>query len=262
MESLSKRIEVALQYRDLLAILVQRDLKLKYRRSFLGYLWSVLNPLMIMMVMTIVFSAMFVSDIHNFPVYVFTGQIIFNYTISTTTMAMDSIICNGALIKKVYIPKYIFVLSRVISCMVDTVLSLGALILVMLVTHAKFSILNLLFPFVMLQLMMFTLGLSLILSAWCVFFRDIRYIYGALTTAWMYFTPMFYPITMLPDNMQWMVKHLNLLYPYVAQFRDIIYVGKVPGPGIITAGFLYAFITMVVGLYIFFKSQDEFILYI
>lgn len=259
---LQKRLNIAFQYKDLLYILVVRDLKLKYRRSFLGYLWSILNPLLVMIVMTIVLSSLFKSDILNFPVYLFTGQLIFNYTVGTTNMAMDSIIGNGALIKKVYVPKYIFVLSRAASSMVDTVFSLVALLLVMIVTRAQFTVYNLLFPVVLLQLMVFTFGLSLFLAASCVFFRDIRYIYNAITTAWTYFTPIFYPIDRLPLEIQWLIKHLNPIYPYVAQFRDIIYYNRIPGYAIIWAGILYALGMFAIGLFVFFRKQDKFILYI
>lgn len=257
-----KRLNIAFQYKDLLYILVVRDLKLKYRRSFLGYLWSILNPLLVMIVMTIVFSSMFNAEIVNFPVYLFTGQLIFNYTISTTNMALDSIIGNGILIKKVYVPKYIFVLSRTASCMVDTIFSLAALVLIMIATGARFTAFNLLFPFVLVQLMVFTFGLSLFLAASCVFFRDIRYIYNAITTVWIYVTPIFYPIERLPQEIQWLIKHMNPLYPYVAQFRDLVYYNRIPGNGIILAGILYALGMFVIGLYVFFKKQDEFILYI
>ena len=120
------RVRTALRYKDLLFLLVQRDIKLKYRRSFMGYLWSVLNPLFVMIVMAVVFSSFFRQDIENFPVYLFTGQLIFSYTTGAGTKALELILDNAPLIKKVYIPKYIFVMARVISTLVDTVFSLAA----------------------------------------------------------------------------------------------------------------------------------------
>ena len=131
------RINVFMKYKDLLIQLVSRDIKLKYRRSFLGYLWSVLNPLFVMIIMTIVFSTMFSRNIENFPVYLFTGKMLFDFMSTSTNQAMTSVTGNAALLKKTYVPKYIFTLSKVTSCMVDLLISFGALFIVMLVTRAR-----------------------------------------------------------------------------------------------------------------------------
>ena len=117
------------KYKTLLGRLVQRDLKVKYRRSVLGYLWSLLNPLLMMLVMSIVFSYMFRYDIPNYPIYLITGQIMFTFFSESTTMAMGSIIGNASLIKKVYVPKYIFPISRVLSCFVTLLFSLVAVVI-------------------------------------------------------------------------------------------------------------------------------------
>ena len=148
-------------YKDLLKQLVLREIKLKYRRSFLGYIWSVLNPLLTMVVMVIVFSTMFKRDIENFPVYLFTGQILFDFMSQSTRKAIGSITSNSALLKKTYVPKYIFTVSNITSGLLDFIFSLGALIIVMLVTNAKFYWASLLVPFVALQLYLFCMGLGL-----------------------------------------------------------------------------------------------------
>ena len=124
MNLLKYRIKTFFKYQDLVRELVQRDLKLKYRRSFLGYLWSVLNPLLIMIVLTVVFSNLFNKSIKNFPVYLFTGRMLYDFLKASTTNAMKSVTGNAALLKKVYIPKYIFTFAKVTSCMVDMVLSM------------------------------------------------------------------------------------------------------------------------------------------
>ena len=134
------RINTFFRYKDLLRELVVRDVKLKYRRSFLGYVWSILNPLLIMLVMTLVFSQMFQRGIENFPVYLLTGQALFDFMNNATHMSMYSVLDNGALIKKIYVPKYIFTLSKVTSSLIDLIFSMGALILVMLITRAPFSL--------------------------------------------------------------------------------------------------------------------------
>lgn len=250
------------QYKDLLKLLVSRNLKLKYRRSILGYVWSVLNPLLIMIVLTIVFSTMFSRDIENFPVYLFCGQLLYNYMNNSTHQAIFSITGNAALLKKTYVPKYIFTVARITSGLVDCVFSLGALVIVMLVTGAKFSWHGLLFPVVMVQLYLFCIGLGLFLAQANVFFRDIQYIYNAVTTAWMYLTPILYPIEMLPESISWLIRHLNPLYFYVAQFRDLVYYRQLPGFGIQLAGWGAAFLMLAIGIFSFRRSEDKFILYI
>ena len=262
MKRIVRQIKTAFKYKDLLLELVSRDIKLKYRRSFLGYVWSILNPLLIMIVLTIVFSSMFRFEITNYPVYLFTGNLIFNYMSQATNMSLNSVLDNAALIKKAYVPKYIFVLSRVLSSMVDLIFSLAALVIVMAVTRSQFSFYTLLFPFVFLQLMVFTLGLSLFLAQACVFFRDVRYIYNAVITAWTYLTPIFYPVEMLPEGVKWCVKHLNPMYFYVGQFRDVIYANRLPGIGIVLEGCIVAVLMLIVGVWSFSRTQDRFILYI
>lgn len=257
-----KLIKEFWSYRDLIRLLVAKDIKLKYRRSILGYVWSILNPLLIMSVMAVVFSTMFNRKIENFPVYLFCGQLLFNFMNTCTHQAIFSITANAPLLKKTYIPKYIFTVAKITSGMVDLCFSLGALLIVMLFTGANFAWTNLLFPLVILQLYVFCLGLGLFLSQANVFFRDIQYIYNAVTTAWMYLTPIFYPIDSLPENLQWIIKHCNPMYFYVAQFRDLIYSGRLPGYGIVLAGCVTALVALVVGIWSFGRSQDKFILYI
>ncbi len=249
-------------YKDLLKLLVTRDIKLKYRRSVLGYVWSVLNPLLIMSVMAVVFSTMFKRNIDHFPVYLFCGQLLFNFMNNSTHQAIYSITANAALLKKTYVPRYIFTVSKITSGMVDFVFSLGALLIVMLVTGVRFSMYFFLFPLVVLQLYIFCVGLGLFLSQANVFFRDTQYIYNALTTAWMYLTPIFYPMDALPDTLQWIIKHCNPMYFYVGQFRDLVWSARMPGWGIIGAGCLAAVAALALGIWSFSRSQDKFILYI
>ena len=250
------------KYRDLLKLLVTRDIKLKYRRSFLGYVWSILNPLLIMIVMTIVFSFMFKENIQNFPVYLFCGQLLFNFMNQTTNQSIYSVSGNASLLKKTYVPKYIFTLAKVTSGLIDLVFSLGALIIVMIATKAQFTFYSLLFPFVILQVYVFSLGFGLFLAQMNVFFKDIQYIYNAVMTAWIYVSCIFYPITMLPEKLQWIISHLNPMYFYIAQFRAIIHAGVLPDPFFVYAGIGSALISLVIGIFTFMKAKDKFILYI
>ncbi len=262
MDAWKYRISTFWKYKDLMIQLVSRDIKLKYRRSFLGYLWSILNPLFVMVIMTIVFSTMFSRNIENFPVYLFTGKMLFDFLSTSTRQAMSSVVGNAALLKKTYVPKYIFTLSKVSSSMIDFVLSFGALIIVMHATGAKIYLTFFLFPIVVVQLYIFCLGLGSFLAALNVFFRDIQYIYNAVITAWMYMTPIFYPIESLSPTLQVIIKGLNPLYYYVAQFRDLVYYGHFPGPRVFWGGWILAFLMLAMGLWFFKKRQDSFILHI
>ena len=182
MKLLIARIKGFIRFKDLMGELVSRDLKLKYRRSVLGYLWSVLNPLFIMIIMAIVFSRMFHrGNISNFPVYLMSGQVMFNFMNLTTKGSIQSINGSASLLKKTYVPKYVFTVSKVFSGVIDCIFSMGALLVVMVFTHGEFSWRLLLFPAVLIQNFIFTLGLSLFLAATNVFFRDIQYVDDVLS---------------------------------------------------------------------------------
>ena len=256
------RINIFMKYKDLLYQLVTRDIKLKYRRSILGYLWSVLNPLFVMIIMTIVFSMMFSHNIENFPLYLFCGKMLFDFLSVSTTQAMTSVTGNAALLKKTYVPRYIFTLSKVTSCMVDLVFSFGALIIVMLFTRAPFHWTFLLFPLVVVQIYIFCCGLGFFLAEFNVFFRDVQYIYHAVITAWMYLTPIFYPMESLPPAVQFFIRAFNPIYYYIAQFRDLVYYGRLPGWRVFWGGWLIAIVMLAFGLWMFKRKQDDFILYI
>ncbi len=256
------RLATLKRYYPLLRQLVTKDIKLKYRRSFLGYLWSVLNPLLIMLIMMLVFSHMFRFDIQNFPVYLITGQLIFNFITDSTNQSISSIVGNAALLKKTYVPKYIFTFAKVTSCLVNTVFSLGALFVVMLISRVKPNLYMLWIPFVFLQVYFFAVGIGMFLAAANVFFRDIQYLWNAFITAWMYLTPIFYPVTMLPVWFQRVIKILNPAYPYIYQFRTVIIDAAFPDPRFIVYGTVYAMLTMLLGIGVFLKTQDNFILYI
>ena len=227
-------------YRHLLKQLVQKDIKLKYRRSFLGYLWSVLNPLLTMAIMVAVFSNIFRGDIQNFPVYLIVGQTLFNFMVEATNMALGSITENAALLKKTYVPKYIFTMARVTSSLVNMIFSLGAMLVVFIVCGVNWNI----------------------LAQSTVFFRDIRHLYSAFTMAWMYLTPIFYPITMLPDWLRTCVIMFNPMYGYIQQFRMIVLDGQMPGGRMVLIGFAVGGFWMLLGTWSFLKTQNKFILYI
>lgn len=205
---------------------------------------------------------MFRFDIENFPVYLIAGQTIFNFVSEATNQALFSITGNAALLKKTYVPKYIFTVSKVTSSFVNTLFALGAMLIVFVVCHVRFQIYMMFIPVILLQVYVFCVGIGLFLAQATVFFRDVQYIYAAFLTAWMYLTPIFYPITQLPFNLMWMIKHFNPLYAYVTQLRTIVLEGVFPDPRLVLYGFVVAFASLVIGTWVFMRNQDRFILYI
>ena len=250
-----------LKYSWLLQVLVERDLKIRYRRSFLGYLWSVLNPLMMMVILTIVFSNMFRFDIPQYPVYLLAGQLIFGFFAESTSMAMSSILGGAALIKKVYLPKYIFPLSRVLSSFTSMLLSMIALFIVIMDTDVTFSATLVLLPWILCLVLGFCIGVGLLLSVLVVFFRDVQYLYSIFLTAFNYLTPIFYPETLLPD---WLRELLvfNPLYNYIKFFRKIAVYGEWPSLPEHLICIAFTIGMLLVGLYFFKRKQNDFILYI
>lgn len=254
-------LENFLKYRFLLKELVINDIKIKYRRSVLGILWSVLQPLMMMVVLTLVFSALFKSDIPHFAVYVLTGRIIWDLYSQATVFAMASIVGNASLIKKVYVPKYIFPLSKCISALVNTVFALIALMIMVVVSHIKITVVILLLPLPLLYVFLFATGIGLLISAYAVFFRDLNYLYDILLTAWMYFTPLFYPVSIIPKEILFMIQ-LNPLYYMLEMFRQIIMYGQIPTIGSHITCLLISLVSLLIGFFAFLKKQDRFILYV
>ncbi len=249
------------KYRFLVRQMVDRDFKAKYKRSILGVFWSFLNPLLNMLVQYVVFSNMFRFDIAYFPVYLLCGNVIFNYLAESCGMALMSIIGNKSLIMKVYMPKYIYPLTRIISSLINLLISLIPLLAVALLSGLPITKAFLLLPIPLLMLSVFCLGLGLLLSAAMVFFRDIQFLWSVLTTIWMYLTPIFYPVNILPEQIQALVK-LNPLYYYVTFMRSCIIDGVSPDPHLYVQGAVAAVIMLAVGSMVFKKTQDQFVLYL
>ena len=247
------------RFRHLLGLLVKRDFVTRYRKSVLGVLWSLLNPLLTMLVMTLVFSYLFRFQIENFPVYLLSGQIIFGFFSESTMQAMGSIISAEHVIKKVYVPKYIFPLSKVLSSLVNLLFSFLAFLFVFVITGARFRATMLLLPIPILYTFVFSLGVAMLLSSMAVFFRDLTYLYGIFLTLLTYLTPLFYPIEIIPERMQPFMG-FNPMYHFVDYFRDLALRGVVPGlwDNAVCLGFALA--ALCCGMYVFMSQQEKYIL--
>lgn len=241
--------------------LVSRDFKLKYRRSALGVLWSVLNPLLMMIVLSVVFSTFFKFSIENYPLYVILGNVMFSLMADSTSGAMNSIIESSSLIKKIRIEKLIFPLEKVLFQLVNFCISLIAVAAVMIFFQVMPHVSLLALPLLLLYVVLFSAGVGMALSALSVFFRDVCHLWGVVITAWTYATPLFYPVEILPD---WAapIMQYNPMYHYVSYFRDLILSGTVPGlqENLLCLGM--AVVAFAIGLLIFKKTEKKFILYV
>ena len=249
------------RYEFLIKQMVTRDFKTKYKRSILGYLWSFLNPVLTMMVQYIVFSQIFRSNINNFPVYLLSGIILFSFFTEAVGQGLTAIVSNAPLITKVYVPKYIYPVTKVASCSINLVISIIPLLMVTVLTGAQITKAVLLLPFVLACLLLFSIGMSLLLSTTMVFFRDTQYLWGIISLAWTYATPLFYPESIVPDKFRF-IQTFNPMYHYIRFIRTILMEGVSPDPiSYLVCGFS-AILTCVVGALVFKKFQDRFVLYV
>lgn len=256
---MSTYIQNFLRFRPLLGELMARDIKIKYRRSVLGVLWTLLNPLLMMVVLSVVYSNLFKFDIENFPLYLLSGQVMFNFYSDATTSSMNAILGSASLIKKIYVPKYLFVLSRVCSSVINFLAAFLAMILVMLALRVELHYTVFLSFVPVVLLVIFSLGIGLILSAITVKFRDVMHLYSVFVTVIMYLTPVIYPMSILPDWLKIIVK-ANPLTNYLTMFRDVMLNNMIFSEGDVLIGIAEAIVALVLGLYIFYKNQDTFIL--
>ncbi|MCL2500896.1 MAG: ABC transporter permease [Defluviitaleaceae bacterium] len=241
--------------------MVKRNFVTRYRKSVLGILWSLLNPLLTMLVLTMVFSTVFRFEIEFLPIYILSGQLIFNFFSESTSLAMNSIVGGAGMIKKVYVPKYIFPISQVISSIVNMGFSFTAFLFVFLLLRHPFNWTFFMIPIPILYIIIFSMGVGMLLSSMAVFFRDINYIYGIGITLLMFLTPIFWPISMLAPRVYHLI-HLNPMFHFVGYFRDVALYGNIPGlwANIICLGFALA--ALGIGLYVKMAQQDKYILYL
>ena len=250
-----------LKYRYLLVNLIKRDFKVKYRRSVLGILWSMLNPLLMMVILSAVFSYIFNNEIQYYPIYIMVGQLTFSFFSESTSSSMTSVLNAAPLIKKVYIPKYIFPMEKVLFSFVNIFFTSIALSAVILYFKLPLGISLVCVLPVLSLLAVFNLGVSLFLATLTVFFRDIIHLYSVLITALTYFTPIIYPVSVLPQFMQSLII-INPMYWYVETMRRVVMEGLFPTTNQWIACSSCAIVMLIFGLLVFKKNQDKFILYI
>ena len=250
--------------------LVGKDFKIKYRRSFLGVAWSVLNPLLMMIVMAIVFTTIFAQGRNGsitpemYPLYLIVGNVTFAVMSDSTSQALSSIIQASSLLKKVKVHRFVFPVQKVLFSLVNFAFSLIAVAIVMLWFRVVPTWHLLLLPVCLILLMFFCMGVGLLLSAATVFFRDVMHLWSVVLTAWTYFTPIFWTtdyILKMPHILR-VLMYANPMYNYLQFMRDIFLFQTCPTPLEFGLCVAWAVIAMAIGYTVFHKNEHKFILYI
>lgn len=244
-------------YRYLLGQLIRRDILTRYKRSFLGVAWTMLNPLGTMLVMTFVFSLLFKGAVQNYPVYVLSGLIGWNFFSQGTNAAMSGLVWGGSLMQRIYLPRTIFGVSAIGTALVNTLLSIVPLLLVILISGAKIYWTIAYLPVSILLLTGFSLGFGLILSALAVFFPDVSEMYQIILMAWMYLTPIIYPESIIPEQYLGIYR-LNPLNSMIKLFRLPVYEGRIPTIQELLPALLWSVGTLIVGWIFFTSKSDEY----
>lgn len=256
-----KNLIELIKYREFLKNLVLKDLKVRYKRSVLGFFWTMLNPLLMMIILTIVFSTIMRFDVKNFSIFLLCGILPWNFFAQAVSMSTMSIIGNAGLIKKVYIPKVIFPISSVTSNLVNFSLALIPLFLLFPVMSADLKITALMLPVSMIIVYFFTVGVALIFATMNVFFRDVSHIIDVIFQGWFYITPIIYPIKLIPEKYLIFFK-INPMYYIINCFRAPLYDGVMPLGSDLAIASASAFIVFLFGWWIFNKFENNFIHYI
>jgi ABC-type polysaccharide/polyol phosphate export permease len=243
------------RYRDLVLTLVARELKVRYRRSIIGFVWTMLQPLLMMLVFYVVFSSLFRFDLPNYPVYALAGILFWNFFSQSIVASMNSLRGNAALLQKLPVPMAVFPLATVISGVVNLLFALAPTLVIVVVLERKLSPALLFLPVSILLAALFTLGAGLLLSPLAVFFSDVVELIGVLLTVLMYLTPIFYPMDILPAKVRWVVR-FNPVRSILEVFRDPIHYGKVPPLEHIAVCVVITALALAIGGFAFRRSSD------
>lgn len=248
------------KYKFLLSELVIKEIKLKYRKSYLGILWTLIEPLLTMIVLYLVFEKLKGKTDKTFPVYILTGRLLYSYFSNATKAAMKSIRVNSQMIKKVYVPKYIYPLASILSQYITFLISLVVLVGVAIVQKIKPTIylLEAIVPLFILFIMV--LGIGLILATLAIFFRDMEYLWGVILMLIMYCSAIFYDPSMVIEGGHGWILNLNPLYAIIKNFRNAVIDGVPLDTNALLYSIGFSVVTLIIGIWMFYKKQDEFIL--
>jgi ABC-type polysaccharide/polyol phosphate export permease len=252
-----EELKELLRYRGLLGLLIVNHIKTRYKRSVLGVLWTLLNPLLIMTVLAVAFSTLFRFSLENYPVYLLSGLILWNFFSQTTTTAMQSINWGGSLIKRIYLPRTVFSVAALGSELINLFLSLIPLLCIMLAMGHPFRPSLIFIPLAILLTAMFALGTGLVISTLSIFFVDAAHMYQIILTAWFYLTPVIYPVGIIPEGYLDYLK-INPMFYQVELFRAPLYEGRFPDFQSLLLALAWSLVALLAGWWIFSRKADQF----
>lgn len=249
----------AFQYGDMILQLIRRDIVARYKRSVLGIFWTMLQPLGMMIVMTVVFSQLF-HQVEGYAAYLLSGIVAWTFFAQTTTATLHQVASGELLSRKIYVPHTAFAIASIGTGTVNLVISIIPLVLITMLTGKEITWAVLFTPISVIIITAFALGFALILSTFAVQFPDVKEMYQIILQAWMYFTPIIYPETVLPEAYRFWILHLNPMYYMITLFRDPVYYGSLPSMEIIVMSVVIAVVTLVAG-WIYYSKQSDYFAY-
>lgn len=252
---------VLYRYRELIWALALRELKIRYKRSFLGFLWALLNPALLMIVLTVVFSTVLAGNIKHYGIFILSALLPWTFFSQALSYAVESVVSNGDLIKKISVSKSVFPLATVVSNMINLLLSIIPLALIVLIVRFPFHVTWIFLPVPLLSLMIFTAGVTFFFAAANVYYRDVSHIVQILIQVWFYVTPVIYPLDIFPAKYQWIFK-LNPLIYVIDEFRLAVYNGQMPQVQNVVASFVCAFASLFIGYAVFRRNEEHFVFYL
>ena len=237
--------------------MIRTNFKTRYKRSYLGILWSLLNPFLNMVVFVVVFSRIFRFQVPHYPLYILCGQMVFTFFSSSTAEAMMQILYNATMIRRVYLPKTIYILAGIAINGINLGLTFIPFILIALIDRLEFSVYMLMIIPALILLSCFVTGMSLIVATITPFLNDFSQIWSVIVTLWTYLTPLFYPAEIVGEK--WLpIYRLNPMYAYVTLFRDPLLYQSIPELSLWIEGIIYSAVFLLFGWWIFTKNSNEF----
>ncbi|SNX52863.1 ABC-2 type transport system permease protein [Thermoanaerobacterium sp. RBIITD] len=245
------------EYREMLFSMVKKDLRTRYRGSFLGFLWTFINPLLQLVVYSIVFSTIMRMNIYNFAMFLFVALLPWIFFSTSITQSTTTIMANSNLVKKIYFPRIILPISVALTGFINMIFGFIIVFIVLFIFKIHLSSSIVLLPIVMINELLFVVGLSIIFSALNVFFRDLEHILGIVTMAWFYLTPIVFPINLVPDKYLKLF-FLNPMTSIILPYRDILYYGLWPSKKSLLLIFLMGICFNVFAFILFDRLQRRF----
>jgi len=252
-----KKIKEIMAYRQMLESLVLTDLRTRYKGSFFGFLWTLLNPLLMLMIYSLVFKYVMRVQLENYTTYLFIGLIVWTLLSQSILSGAGAIIRNSGLVKKIYFPREILPLSVVLGGAVNFLFSLLILIPMLIINNISLGISILLFPVILLIYLLFVLSITMIVSSINVYFRDMEHISNILVMAWFYITPIVYTTDMIPDSLQ-SVFNLNPMKVVISSFHDMFFFNKLPNTGDLIYLICVTILLLIISSFLFKKLSRKF----